>query len=55
MSRNLKINNYMKNNKKNLVVPENPIIFKLNIQEIISEISNFVKQEENLPEEKEEK
>lgn len=55
MSRNLKINNYMKNNKKTLVVPQNSNIFKLDMQEIISEISNFVKQEENLSEEKYEK
>ena len=44
MSRNLKINNYM--NKKTLVIPQNSNnIFKLNMQEIISEISNYVKEE----------
>ena len=46
MSRNLKINNYMKYNKRTIILPKNQNIFRLDMQEIISEISNYSQGEE---------
>ena len=53
MPRNLKINNYMKHNKKTLIVPHDKNIFRLDMQDIISEISNYVQQEEKREEKRE--
>ena len=42
MSMNLKINNYMKHGKKTLIIPRTDNIFRLDIKDYISEISNFI-------------
>ena len=53
MPRNLKINNNIKN-KKTVIMSHNPNIFRLDMQKIISEISNYVEEKEQIHEEMQE-